>query len=333
MSEMLPSARAPADYEPSIDTFGGRVILVTGAGSGLGRAVAMRLADLGAHAVLAGKTLAPLEACYDAILAADGAQPAIYPINLAGAGWDDLAEVGANLGEQMQRLDGIVHCAAHFKNFQLLSELQPFDWIEPLQVNLIAPWGLSRACFGLLEATENSTVMFVTCAAGHEATARSSSWRYCSAVPTRFSSCAAASQMERFDGKLSSAATYSARAVSNDGGFAATHASASSDHVLRRSSGSTPTWSVARTIAPHVSGAPAASASRACSSHARRSTTTPAAPSAFTAFCMIFSVIGALPFASSSRSIFALSSTACFTIAALSTRDLPNSKRRATSWS
>ena len=61
--------------------------------------------------------------------------------------------------------------AAHFKNFQALSELQPFDWIEPLQVNLMAPWGLTRACFGLLEATENSTVMFVTCAAGHEAKA------------------------------------------------------------------------------------------------------------------------------------------------------------------
>ncbi|MDT0499014.1 SDR family NAD(P)-dependent oxidoreductase [Algiphilus sp. W345] len=163
------TASAPEDGSA---VFSRQTFMITGAGSGLGRALSRRLAELGASVILLGRQSATLETLYDEIVAAGHAQPAIVALDLAKAGAKEFDQLRAQIESEFNgKLHGIVHCAAHFKNFQLLSELQPFDWIEPLQVNLIAPWGLSRACFGLLEATENSMVMFVTCAAGHEAKA------------------------------------------------------------------------------------------------------------------------------------------------------------------
>ena len=45
-----------------------------------------------------------------------GPAPAIYPLNLAGAAWADHAELAATLERELGRLDGLVHCAAHFRS-------------------------------------------------------------------------------------------------------------------------------------------------------------------------------------------------------------------------
>lgn len=146
------------------------LVLVTGAGGGLGRAVARNVAARGYCVALLGRRVPPLEAVYDEIVAGGGPEPAIVPLDLAKAGAKEFEQLVRLLdGELGGRLRGIVHCAAHFKNFQPLAQLQPFDWIDPLQVNLIAPWGLTRACFPLLEATSGAAVLFLTCPAGHEA--------------------------------------------------------------------------------------------------------------------------------------------------------------------
>lgn len=162
MATELSERPAPAGYAADTTDFAGRVFLVTGGGSGLGRATALRLAALGAHVVLVGRTLDSLERTYDDIVAADGAQPALYPINLAGANWDELAEVGANLGEQMQRLDGVVHCAAHFRQFAAMQTVEPGEWQLSLQTQVVAPWALTRACLPLLtEAPGRGSVVFI----------------------------------------------------------------------------------------------------------------------------------------------------------------------------
>ena len=107
----------PADYTPPAGLLKDRVILVTGAGDGIGKAAALAYAQHGATVVLLGKTVAKLEKTYDAIEQAGGAKPAIYPMNLGGANWNDHTDLANTIEREFGRLDGILHAAAHFKQF------------------------------------------------------------------------------------------------------------------------------------------------------------------------------------------------------------------------
>lgn len=157
----------PVDYQPAADLLRERVILVTGAGDGLGRATALACARAGATVVLLGRTVKKLEAVYDQIRAAGGAEPAIYPLHLSGASWNDLGEAAATLEREFGRLDGLVHCAVHFKSFAPLADIEAREWVESLQVNLTAAFTLTRLCLPLLVASAGS-VVFVSDPAGRE---------------------------------------------------------------------------------------------------------------------------------------------------------------------
>lgn len=152
----------PADYAPAADALAGRVVLITGAGAGLGRAVALACAAHGATVVLAGRTVAKLEATYDAIRAAGGAEAAIYPINFTGANWNDYEQLAATLEREFGRLDGLVHCAAHFKGYAPLADTDPRDWMEALQVNVTAAFALTRHCLALLEKVGDASVVLLS---------------------------------------------------------------------------------------------------------------------------------------------------------------------------
>ena len=73
------------DYQPAADLLADRIILVTGAGDGIGAAAAKSFAAHGATVILLGRTIGKLEKVYDAIEEAGHPQPAIYPMNLEGA--------------------------------------------------------------------------------------------------------------------------------------------------------------------------------------------------------------------------------------------------------
>ena len=62
-----------------------KVILIVGAGGGVGSECALAAAKAGATVVLCGRSLPPLEKVYDAIVAAGGPEPALFPMDLAAA--------------------------------------------------------------------------------------------------------------------------------------------------------------------------------------------------------------------------------------------------------
>jgi len=146
---------------PAADALAGRTILISGASGALGEAAAHACAAAGATVVLLGRRVPKLTRLYDAIEAAGGAQPAIYPLDLEGAGPDDYAELAAALQRDCGGLDGLLHCAAEFKGLASIENSDPLDLLRALHVDLAAPLLLTRACLPLLRARPDAAVVFV----------------------------------------------------------------------------------------------------------------------------------------------------------------------------
>ena len=146
----------------------GRVILITGASGGLGSILAMGCAAQGATVVLHGRVVRKLEALYDRILAADYPEPTILPLDLAIAEAEDFANVASALQAQHGRVDAIVHTAVLLGSLGPI-EHQSFDsWLATLRVDLLAPFGLTRALLPLLRAAPDASVTFTLDTRGQE---------------------------------------------------------------------------------------------------------------------------------------------------------------------
>jgi NAD(P)-dependent dehydrogenase (short-subunit alcohol dehydrogenase family) len=145
-----------------------RVILITGATGGLGRALALGCASCGATVVLHARVVRKLEALYDEIVAAGYPQPTILPLDLAAAEATDFGTVAGAIHSQLGRLDGLVHVAA------LLGSLGPIEhqsveaWQKVMRVNLVAAMALTRSTLSLLAAAPDGSVVFTLDTRGNE---------------------------------------------------------------------------------------------------------------------------------------------------------------------
>lgn len=157
----LPAVRLPTDWTPLTVALQDRVILVTGAYGGLGRATARAAARAGATVVIAGKRKRQLEQLYDAMVAEGLPEPAIHPLDMEAATPRDYEALADGLRHDFGRLDGIVHAAASFSGLSPLTMHKPDAWLRTLHVNVSAPFALTQACLPLLTAAPDSAVVFV----------------------------------------------------------------------------------------------------------------------------------------------------------------------------
>lgn len=157
---MLPLATIEGGVAPSA-SLRDRVVLVTGATGGLGRATSLAAATAGATVVLLGRKVRALESLYDEIERLGAPQPAVYPMDLAGATPRDVADLAASIERECGRLDGIVHAAAHFDGLQPFDQQKPEEWTRTQQVNVTAPFQITQACIPLLRQAPDAAIVFV----------------------------------------------------------------------------------------------------------------------------------------------------------------------------
>lgn len=158
-------------YQPQPDLLRGRAILVTGAGSGIGRAAALTYARHGATVLLLGRTLSKLEAVYDEIEHMGGAQPALLPLNLSNATESDYQQIAAMISQEIGRLDGILHNAAILGPLTPLQMYDPEVFRDVMNVNLHAPFQLTQVLLPLLREAPDASVIFTTSSVGRRARA------------------------------------------------------------------------------------------------------------------------------------------------------------------
>lgn len=154
------------DYQPPADLLVGRNILITGAGDGIGAALAKACAAAGATVILLGRTERKLVAVNDAIVDAGYPQPWIFALDLATATPEDIEDFATGLGAQIPALHGIVHNAAILGAMSPLEHYPTKKWDEVLHVNVTAAFQLTRALLPWMRKADRGQASIVFTSSG-----------------------------------------------------------------------------------------------------------------------------------------------------------------------
>jgi NAD(P)-dependent dehydrogenase (short-subunit alcohol dehydrogenase family) len=156
----------PRRHQPAPKELAGRVIMVTGAGGGIGRAVALALAQAGAQVILHGRNVKKLEAVHAEIGRLDAPEASIVPLDLERALAADYESVTTAIERRYGRLDGLLHNAA------LLGTLTPIDqydvptFMRVMHVNVTAAFVLTQYLVPLLRKSEDGAILFTSSGVG-----------------------------------------------------------------------------------------------------------------------------------------------------------------------
>jgi len=141
-----------------------RIALVTGASRGIGAALALHLAEAGAHIVAVARTVGGLEELDDKIKAA-GSTATLVPLDMKDT--DGIGRLASALNERYRRLDVLVGNAGILTTPSPLGHIEQKHWDDVMAVNVTANWHLIRACDGLLKASEAGRAVFITSAVAY----------------------------------------------------------------------------------------------------------------------------------------------------------------------
>jgi NAD(P)-dependent dehydrogenase (short-subunit alcohol dehydrogenase family) len=144
-----------------------KIVLVTGASKGIGRAAAIALGGAGAHVVCVARTVGALEEVDDEIRKAGGSAT-LVPLNLKDAAGID--RLGAALFERWGRLDGLLANAGVLGVLTPITHLEPKVFAQLLDINVTANWRLIRSMDPLLRQSEAGRALFMTSGAARKHT-------------------------------------------------------------------------------------------------------------------------------------------------------------------
>jgi NAD(P)-dependent dehydrogenase (short-subunit alcohol dehydrogenase family) len=162
----LDAAERTWRYRPSRDLLAGRVILVTGAGDGIGRCAARTFAAYGANVILLGRTQQKLEAVFDAIVDDTRTDPTVVPCDLETATPAAFADLNEQIIDHYGRLDGLLHNASMLGPRVPIEFYEPTVWQRVMRVNVDAMVTLTQGLLPALRRSDAASIVITSSSVG-----------------------------------------------------------------------------------------------------------------------------------------------------------------------
>ncbi|MDJ0941045.1 MAG: YciK family oxidoreductase [Woeseiaceae bacterium] len=157
----------PRTYSAPPELLRDRILLITGASDGIGRALALKCAELGAQVILHGRNVAKLEKVYDEVEAIEGApRPSIAVMDLATADATAYTSLAESLAEEFGRLDGLVHNASILGERWSIEQYDAALWQQVMHVNVTTAFALTQVLLPMLEQSDDPSVIFTSSGVG-----------------------------------------------------------------------------------------------------------------------------------------------------------------------
>mgnify|MGYP005994846559 CR=1 FL=1 len=154
------------NFKTSPNELNNKVILVTGAGAGIGRQAAITFAQLGAEVILLGKTTKKLEAVYDEIVNAGYKEPSIIPLDMKGATVKNYQDMASTILSEYGKLDGLLNNASTLGALSPLEHVDEGTFDDVMKVNFKATFYLTQALIPVLKKSPCASVVFTSSSVG-----------------------------------------------------------------------------------------------------------------------------------------------------------------------
>lgn len=159
------------NYSIHKDELKGKVILVTGANRGFGRAMTMDFAKAGATVIMLGRDLSSLETSYDAVVDAGYQEPILFPLDLEGANPEHYEQLQSDILNNFGRLDGLIHNASIIGTMMPIEQYDIKVWYSTMQINLNAAFMLTQFLIPVLNKSDDARILFLSASVGRQARA------------------------------------------------------------------------------------------------------------------------------------------------------------------
>lgn len=159
------------DYKITAGELKDKVMLVTGANRGFGRAMTLDLAKAGASVIMLGRDFSSLEVTYDEVVDAGYQEPILFPFDLEGATPEHYEQLQKNILDNFEHLDGLVHNASIIGTMMPIEQYDIKLWYSTMQININAPFMLTQFLIPALNKSNDAHVLFLSSSVGRSARA------------------------------------------------------------------------------------------------------------------------------------------------------------------
>jgi len=157
----------PRNYTYADDVLRDRITLITGASDGIGKALALEAARLGAQVILHGRNAKKLEKVYDEIEAIDDAKrPSIAVLDLASGNAESYTTLAKSIEDEFGRLDGLVHNASILGERYSIEQYDAVIWQRVMHVNVTAAFAMTQVLLPMLHKSEDASIIFTSSGVG-----------------------------------------------------------------------------------------------------------------------------------------------------------------------